>query len=213
MSTFYRTLPLLLLSTLLGLYNVHATCGTMELGWGTQADTDDNSGNPRTVLGFGSKGPFDAAGKPILSVIATNAGFDESFYAFTAFLCGQANPDSYPQTTFGPVISSSSDQCLTISELGVANATVSLAPCVNPVTEIPDATQTFEWIGTDYITYGFVFLGNLTGTPLPPSARTDYTPSIVATDSGSYLRLDYTPDQLPPSTGLETGMVLALSDD
>jgi hypothetical protein len=71
-----------------------------ELGWGTQAEADDNGGNPRTVLGFSSSGPFDAAGNPILSVIATNAGFNVDFYEFSAFICGQDNTE---QTTFGYV--------------------------------------------------------------------------------------------------------------
>ncbi|KAJ7621746.1 hypothetical protein DFH06DRAFT_1143485 [Mycena polygramma] len=201
-----------------------ASCGDnggAELGWGTQADADSNGSNPRTVLGFSSKGPFDAAGNPILGVIATNAGFDSSYYAFSAFICGQANPDSYPQTTWGrsPVISASSPssdtRCLTVSPLGAANATVSLLPCINDISTPPPANQTFEWIGTDFITYGFAFLGTTSGLPVDPSASTDYVPSIVNTTDGTaaYLRLDYVPDGLPASTGKETGLILELSDD
>jgi hypothetical protein len=69
-----------------------------ELGWGTQADADANGANVRTALGFSSSGPFDAAGNPILSVIATNAGFDEDFYAYNAFIC---NPFTNDPTSFG----------------------------------------------------------------------------------------------------------------
>ncbi|KAJ7700688.1 hypothetical protein B0H17DRAFT_1128553 [Mycena rosella] len=215
----------LLLSALLGVSAVNAFCGDnggAELGFGTQADTDSNGGNPSTVLGFSASGPFDAAGNPILSVIATNAGFDSSFYAFAAFLCGQANPDSYPQTTFGPVINEDSIStqtntplCLTASALGEANITVALLPCINDISVNPVPTQTFQWIGTDFITYGFEFIGNQSGTPLDPSTPTDYIPSLVSVTNGTgaYLRLDYVPGGLPPSTGRETGMVLALSDD
>ncbi|KAJ6466036.1 hypothetical protein C8R47DRAFT_1154225, partial [Mycena vitilis] len=201
-----------------------ASCGDnggAELGWGTQEDADSNGSNPRTVLGFSSKGPFDAAGNPILSVIATNAGFDSSYYAFSAFICGQANPDSYPQTTYGPIISegsiatqSSVPQCLTVSPLGAANATVALLPCISDISAAPPANQTFEWIGTDFITYGFAFLGTTSGLPIDPSASTDYVPSIVNTTDGTaaYLRLDYVPGGLPASTGKETGLILELSD-
>ncbi|KAJ6584398.1 hypothetical protein B0H19DRAFT_1249373 [Mycena capillaripes] len=211
-----------LLISALFIVSAHAFCGDnggAELGWGTQADADANGANPRTVLGFNPAGPLDAAGSPILSVIATNAGFDASFYAFAAFLCGQANPDSYPQTTFGPVISATSTnsdvRCLTVSAIGEANATVSLQPCVNDISTPPVPTQTFEWIGTAFITYGFAFLGNASGLPLAPNVSTDYTPSLVpdASTVGAYLRLDYTPGALPPSTGLETGLILELSDD
>ncbi|KAJ6555678.1 hypothetical protein DFH09DRAFT_1365690 [Mycena vulgaris] len=222
MSPIRRTL---FLSSLLGISAVNASCGDnggAELGWGTQADTDSNGANPRTVLGFSSTGPFDAAGNSILSVIATNAGFEESFYAFNAFICGQASPNAYPQTTFGPVINSDSISthtsiplCLTASALGEANATIALLPCVNDISAIPVPTQKFQWIGTDFITYGFEFIGNQSGTPLDPSMPTDYTPSLVPETNGTaaYIRLDYAPGGLPPSTGLETGMVLALSDE
>ncbi|KAJ7140721.1 hypothetical protein C8R44DRAFT_866418 [Mycena epipterygia] len=215
----------LLLSALLGISTVTASCGDnggAELGWGTQSDTDANGGNPRTVLGFSSSGPFDTAGNPILSVIATNAGFNEDFYAYSAFICGQANPDSYPQTTFGPVINqvsisthTSIPLCLTASALLGSNITVALLPCVNDISVTSVPAQTFEWIGTDFITYGFAFVGNQTAeAPLDPTKPTDYVPSLVGgVNVGSYLSFDFVPEGLPASTGLETGLVLALSDD
>lgn len=90
----------------------------------------------------------------------------------------------------------------------------------------------FQWIGTDYITYvdassfyfsgsvyithsyGFEFIGNQS-VPVDPSSSTDYIPTLVpATNTtGPYVRLDYAPGGLPASTGLETGMILDLSDD
>ncbi|KAJ6506313.1 hypothetical protein C8R47DRAFT_1315791 [Mycena vitilis] len=193
--------------------------GGAELGWGSQADADTNGANVRTVLGFSSSGPFDAAGNPILSVIATNAGYSSSYYAFSAFLCGQSNSQSYPQTTYGPVLSASSTtndaQCLTVSPLGAANATISLLPCISAISSLPPSNQTFQWIGTDYVTYGFAFLGTTEGLPLDPSAATDYVPSIVdATETTpAYVRLDYVKGGLPASTGKETGLILELSDD
>ncbi|KAJ7039650.1 hypothetical protein C8F04DRAFT_1178770 [Mycena alexandri] len=206
-------LSIFLISSLLSLSGVNAWCGDnggAVIGWGTQAETDQRG--PNAFLGFNSSGPFDAAGNPILTVVS-NAQQHE----FAAFICGQANPDSYPQTTFGPVISLTGDPslCFTVSELEAANATVSLLPCVTAIQSDPYLTQMFQWIGTAYITYGFVFLGNQTGLPLDPSVATDYTPSLVpATNTtAAYLRLDYTPGGLPPSTGLETGLVLILSDD
>ncbi|KAJ7749287.1 hypothetical protein DFH07DRAFT_1062377 [Mycena maculata] len=197
--------------------SVNAFCGDnggVELGWGTQAAADANGENPSTVLGFSSSGPFDAAGNPILSVIATNAGFGSSYYAFEAFICGQYNPDSYPQTSFGAVITTaSSEACLTVSALESANATISLQPCVNDISSNPVPTQMFQWVGTNYITYGFAFIGNQS-VPVKYVA-TDYVPTLVdATDTtAAYIRLDYAPGGLPPSTGLETGLILELSDD
>jgi hypothetical protein len=194
-------------------------------------------------------------------VIATNAGFDESFYAFNAFICGQVNTngDSYPQTTFGcvlyvptpqctdptmlsdlsPVINTdsistqtSTPLCLTASALGEANITIALLPCVyvplfrhsieanssphrKDISENPVPTQTFQWVGTAFITYGLEFLGNQTGLPIDPTTPTDYVPSLVPATPviGAYVRLDYSPGGLPPSTGLETGMILELSDE
>ncbi|KAJ6577452.1 hypothetical protein B0H19DRAFT_1062071 [Mycena capillaripes] len=166
-----------------------------------------------SVFGFNSSGPFDAAGNPILSLIAQGSN-----YAFEAWICGQVSPNAYPQTTFGPVISATLNPgaafCLTISELEVANATISLQPCVNEINANPVPTQMFQWIGTAFITYGFAFLGNQS-VPVDPSATTDYTPSLApATNTtAAYLRLDYTPGGLPASTGFETGMILDLSDD
>ncbi|KAJ7476717.1 hypothetical protein FB451DRAFT_246715 [Mycena latifolia] len=215
----------LFLSTLIGASAVSAWCGDnggAELGWGTQADSDGNGANPRTVLGFNASGPFDAVGNPVLSVIATNAGWDSSYYAFSAWICGQASPDAYPQTTFGPIVNADSIStqtsiplCLTASALGESNITIALLPCVNDISTNPVPTQTFQWIGTAYITYGWAFLGNQSGTPLDPSIPTDYVPSLVpaTNDTAAYLRLDYVPGGLPPSTGLETGLVLELSDD
>ncbi|KAJ7510474.1 hypothetical protein B0H11DRAFT_2216266 [Mycena galericulata] len=210
----------ILFTALFGL-SVNAQCGDnggAELGWGSQAEADANGANVRTALGFNSKGPFDAAGNPILSVISINSGYDSSFYAFSAFICGQYSPDNYPQTTYGPVISAAETsiaQCLTVSELEAANATISLQPCVNDISANPVATQMFEWIGTNYVTYGFAFIGAQSPLPINPSNSTDYTPSIVGSlnKTGGYVRLDYTPGGLPPSTGLETGLILELSDD
>ncbi|KAJ7661303.1 hypothetical protein DFH06DRAFT_1325618 [Mycena polygramma] len=82
--------------------------------------------------------------------------------------------------------------CLTVSQLGAANATISLLPCINSISSPPPANQTFQWIGTDFITHGFAFLGTTEGLPLDPSVATDYVPSIVnATDTTpAYVRLD-----------------------
>ncbi|KAJ7661345.1 hypothetical protein DFH06DRAFT_1129455 [Mycena polygramma] len=193
--------------------------GSAELGWGSQVDADANGANVRTVLGFNSPGPFDAAGNPILSVIATNAGFSSSYYAFYAWICGQSTTQSYPQTTYGPVLSTSlttnDAYCLTVSPLGAANATITLLPCINFISSPSPANQTFQWIGTDFITYGFAFLGTTDGLPLDPSVATDYVPSIVnATDTTpAYVRLNYVKGGLPASTGRETGLILELSDD
>ncbi|KAF7356325.1 hypothetical protein MVEN_00964800 [Mycena venus] len=207
MSSFCRTL---FISALLGLSAVNAWCGDnggAGLAWGSQAEADKIGFN--TILGFKSSGPFDTAGNPILTVVSS---FD---WSLAAFICGQKNPDSYPQTTFGPVLTISGPTlCLTISELEAANATISLQPCVNDITANPVPTQMFQWIGTDYITYGFEFIGNQS-VPVDPSSSTDYVPTLVpATNiTGAYVRLDYLPDGLPASTGLETGMILNLSDD
>ncbi|KAJ7183211.1 hypothetical protein C8R46DRAFT_1066273 [Mycena filopes] len=208
MPSIHRTL---FVSSLVGLSFVNARME--QLGWGTQAGTDQSG--PQAFLGFNSSGPFDAAGNPILSVVS-HASDDPD--ALSAWICGQANPDSYPQTTFGPLVSDLRGNvtfCLTVSELEAANATVSLLPCVSDISANPVPSQTFEWIGTDYVTYGFAFLGNQTGLPISPSAATDYTPSLVGASNttAAYLRLDYTPGGLPPSTGKETGLILLLSDD
>ncbi|KAJ7746351.1 hypothetical protein B0H16DRAFT_1889168 [Mycena metata] len=206
-------LSIFLISSLLGLSGVNAFCGDnggATIGWGSQAQSDQSG--PSAWLGFNSNGPFNAAGNPILTVVGSPPE-----HQFAAFICGQANPDSYPQTTFGPVVSLTADPsaCWTVSALEAANATISLLPCLTDVESNPYPTQMFEWIGTAYITYGFVFLGNQTGLPLDPSVPTDYTPSLVpATNTtAAYVRLDYTPGGLPPSTGLETGLILSLSDD
>ncbi|KAJ7140720.1 hypothetical protein C8R44DRAFT_974516, partial [Mycena epipterygia] len=217
MSSMRRTL---LVSALLGISAVNAFCGDnggAELGWGTQADADGNGANPRTVLGFSSSGPFDAAGNPILSVIATNAGFNSDFYAFNAFICGQDNPDGVPQTTFGPVINANGKgtPCLTASALTGSNITVALLPCVNDISANPVPTQTFEWISTHFITYGFAFVGDQSAeAPLDPTKPTDYVPSLVPPNVavGSFVSFDFVPGGLPPSTGQETGLILELSD-
>ncbi|KAJ7868850.1 hypothetical protein B0H13DRAFT_1055482 [Mycena leptocephala] len=207
MSSICRTL---LISALLGLSAVNAWCGDnggAGLAWGSQAGADRSGFS--TILGFDSTGPFDAAGNPILTVVSN---FD---WSLSAFLCGQASPDAYPQTTFGPVLKfSGTTLCLTVSELEAANATISLQPCVNDVSANPVPTQMFQWIGTDYITYGFEFIGNQS-VPVDPSSSTNYIPTLVpATNTtGPYVRLDYAPGGLPASTGLETGMILDLSDD
>jgi hypothetical protein len=51
--------------------------------------------------------------------------------------------------------------------------------------------------------------------PIDPTTPTDYVPSLVPATPviGAYVRLDYSPGGLPPSTGLETGMILELSDE
>ncbi|KAJ7760736.1 hypothetical protein DFH07DRAFT_1060041 [Mycena maculata] len=103
--------------------------------------------------------------------------------------------------------------CLTVSALESANATISVQPCINDVSFNPDPTQMFQWVGTAYITYGFAFIGNQS-VPVGPSSATDYVPSLVnaMSTTAAYIRLDYSPGRLPASTGLETGMVLALSE-
>ncbi|KAJ7616308.1 hypothetical protein DFH06DRAFT_1307096, partial [Mycena polygramma] len=146
--------------------------GGAELGWCTQADADSHG--PRAVLDFSSQVALHAAGVPILSVITTNTN-----YAFSAYICGQANPDSYPQTTYGCpgqicIVARVCVERGTMPHrlpLGGANATVSLRvlPCINDISTPPLANQTFEWIGTDFITYGFAFLGTTSGLPLDPS--------------------------------------------
>lgn len=84
----------------------------------------------------------------------------------------------------------------------------------NDIRANPVPSQSFQWVGTDYITYGFAFLGNQSA-PVDPSVATDYIPTLVpATNAtAAYLRLDYSPGGLPASTGLETGLILDLSDD
>ncbi|KAJ7143465.1 hypothetical protein C8R46DRAFT_1232950 [Mycena filopes] len=214
MPSIHRTL---FISALVGLSVVYAECGdnggAVTIGMGHTSGNGPDS--PQFCLGFNSSGPFDAAGNPILSVVTSD---DPD--ALAAWLCGQANPDWYPQTTFGFIISEylggrDETWCLTVSELEAANATVSLLPCVSDIFANPVPSQTFEWIGTNYITYGFAFLGNQSGLPLSPSVATDYTPSLVAASNttAAYLRLNYTPGGLPPSTGQETGLILLLSDD
>ncbi|KAJ7841370.1 hypothetical protein B0H14DRAFT_3869218 [Mycena olivaceomarginata] len=203
----------LIVFALLGLSAVNASCGDnggAQLGWGSQAQADKSG--PAAIFGFNSSGPFDAAGNPILSVVQTQD------WDFEAWICGQVSPNAYPQTTYGPVIAATlqpaAAQCLTVSELGAANATVSLQPCVNDIRANPVPSQSFQWVGTDYITYGFAFLGNQSA-PVDPSVATDYIPTLVpATNAtAAYLRLDYSPGGLPASTGLETGLILDLSDD
>ncbi|KAJ7686954.1 hypothetical protein B0H17DRAFT_1071037 [Mycena rosella] len=187
-----------------------------KLGWGTPADADSNDDHPRTVLGFSTSGPFDAAGNALLSVIALNAGFDPGFFAFSAFICGQTNSDTFLQTTFGPVISATTDSpfCLTASALGEQNITIALLPCVNNISVDPVPTQMFQWVSTVFDTYALEFLGNQSGLPLDPSTPTDYVPSLVpaTVGIGAHVRLDYSPGGLPPSTGHETEMVLDLVD-
>ncbi|KAJ7163941.1 hypothetical protein C8R43DRAFT_946756 [Mycena crocata] len=221
-----------LIGALLSLSSVHARCGDngvpnlsatpQELGWGAQADTDSNGGDPRTVLGFSSSGPFDAAGTTVVGVIATDAGWDPSYYAFSAFLYGQSNPQLVPADNIW--VLGWLDQYVLLVDDAQTGYQRDVERCPVPHDfraqgsqrhRFAGALSTFEWIGTEYITYSFVFLSNQSGTPLDPGASTDYTSTIVAATntSAAYLRLDYTPGGLPPSTGLETGLVLALSDD
>ncbi|KAJ7140718.1 hypothetical protein C8R44DRAFT_866415 [Mycena epipterygia] len=207
-----------------------------ELGWGTQADADGNGANVRTVLGFSASGPFDGVENPILSVIATNAGFDSDFYAFAAFIYGQANPNDAPQITFDPVINADSISthtsiplcltasaltgsninvngkgalCLTASALTGSNITVALLPCVNYISASPVPTQIFEWISTDFVTYGFAFVGDESAeNPLDSTKPTDY----VRVQVGAYLSFDFVPGRPPPSMGHEPGLILELAD-
>ncbi|KAJ6506733.1 hypothetical protein C8R45DRAFT_922907 [Mycena sanguinolenta] len=188
------------------IFDVNAwTCGNnggTELGWGTPAAQNANDGHPPTVLGFSSTGPFDAAGNPILTVIATDAGFDSSFFEFNAQICGQDNSGS-GQTNFGAILSTNNDLpslCLTASGLEVSDITLSLLPCVNDIGVPPVATQSFEWKDGQIVEYELVFLGTTTGLPLKFDANTDYTPSLVpATNmAASYIRLDYTPGAFAP---------------
>ncbi|KAF7353432.1 hypothetical protein MSAN_01532400 [Mycena sanguinolenta] len=143
----------LLISTLLGISVASAQfCGDnggAELGWGTQAGADANEANVPTVLGFNSNGPFDSDGNPILTVIATNAGFDASFYAFRAWICdsGSGRP------SYGAIIPADGLLCLTASALETSNITFSMQPCVNDISTPPVATQTFEWNENGFITY------------------------------------------------------------
>ncbi|KAJ7614827.1 hypothetical protein FB45DRAFT_1108985 [Roridomyces roridus] len=208
----------LILSTLFLVVN--ADCGDNGgalLAWGSQESADASGTNPSIILGFNNAGPFDAAGNPILSIIAVDAGYSSDYYAFNGWTCGQANPNSYPQTTYGPLICTSSlygdvQTCLTISALNATNATISLQTCVD-ISTPPVPTQTFEWIGTNYITYGWAFLGAQGPLPLSPSISTDYVPSIVGSGVGAYVSMDYVPGGLPPSTGKEIELILELSDE
>ncbi|KAF7333279.1 hypothetical protein MSAN_02422400 [Mycena sanguinolenta] len=211
-----------LISTLLGISCVNAgQCGDnggVELGWGTMAAADANGENVNTALGFKSTGPFDAEGNPILTVIATNAGFDSSFYLFNAWICGQ-DTVGFQQTNYGAMLGEAGAEtslCLTASAIETSNITLSMQPCVNDISTPPVPTQMFEWNENgDFITYYLVFLGNTTGLPLKETANTDYTPSLVpATNTtGAYIRLDYTPGANAPLTGDVNGIVLELSDD
>ncbi|KAJ7838604.1 hypothetical protein B0H14DRAFT_2588447 [Mycena olivaceomarginata] len=94
-------------------------------GRGTQAEADHGVG---THLGFSSGGPFDAAKNPILRVIPN------FYHSLEVFKCGQVNSESYRQTTFGPVLSTTTDffepLCPTASARGVPDITLSLLPCV-----------------------------------------------------------------------------------
>ncbi|KAJ7140719.1 hypothetical protein C8R44DRAFT_866416 [Mycena epipterygia] len=221
MPWIYRAL---LVFALLGIYAVNADCGDnggAVLGWGTQAAADVKL---MTELGFSSSGPFDVAGNPLLSVISTNGG--TGHLMFSAFICGQVNPDGAPQSTFGPVVSEDSMDsqtpfCLTASALTGSNITVALLPCVyaphtppNDISVDPVPTQTFEWITTHFVTYGFAFVGDQSAeAPLDPTKPIDYVPSLVGgVQLGSYVSFDFVPGGLPASTGRETGLILGLED-
>ncbi|KAJ7726723.1 hypothetical protein B0H14DRAFT_3899738 [Mycena olivaceomarginata] len=98
MAPLHRTI-LVIISGLLGLSVVHTECGDnggAGLAWGSQVGADKDGFS--TILGSNSTGPFDSAGNPILTVVR--------FFGHQSrgVLCGQKNPDSYPQTTFGPVL-------------------------------------------------------------------------------------------------------------
>ncbi|KAJ7051186.1 hypothetical protein C8F01DRAFT_1377117 [Mycena amicta] len=202
------TMSLLATILLLSLSGVHAWCGDnggAALGWGSQEQADQSGFH--TVLGFDPSGPLDAEGNPILGVVSHGASYD-----WAAYLCGQASPDAYPQTTFGPLLyESNRTLCLTASGLESENITLSLQPCL---TFPPYPTQQFQWVGTAFITYGFAFLGNATTLPVDPTSPTDYIPSLSnGTAVGSYLSFNYSLAGLPASTGHETGLILDLSDD
>ncbi|KAJ7702810.1 hypothetical protein B0H17DRAFT_1194674 [Mycena rosella] len=85
--------------------------------------------------------------------------------------------------------------CLTASALGEKSLAIALLPCVNDISGDPVPTQTFQWVSTDFITYGFEFLGNQSGLPLQASTPTDYVPSLVPATAGigAHLRLDFAP--------------------
>ncbi|KAJ7140712.1 hypothetical protein C8R44DRAFT_237017 [Mycena epipterygia] len=218
---------IILLSALLGISVVNAECsdnGGGELGWGTQAAADGNDDHVQTVLGFSSSGPFNAAGNPILSVVATNAGFNPDFFPFAAFICGENNPDGAPRSTFGPVINQDSIDspgsgqtplCLTASALTGSNITLALLPCVNDISTNPVPTQTFEWVTTEFDTFAFNFIGDQSAeAPLDPTKPTDYVPSLVPPNVavGSFVSIEFVPEGLPPLTGHETGLILELVD-
>ncbi|KAJ6506725.1 hypothetical protein C8R45DRAFT_970369 [Mycena sanguinolenta] len=186
--------------------------GGAELGWETPVDAI------HTVLGFNSTGgPVDAAGNPILAVIATNFfGFDPDFFQFDAWICGRETTDSgAAQSNFGGILSASDSLCLTASGLEMSNITLSLLPCINDLNDPPVATQSFEWIANEIVGYELIFLGTTAGLPLDPDANTDYTPSLVpATNTTpAYIRLDYTPGAYAPVTIYDTTIVMGLSDD
>ncbi|KAJ7808552.1 hypothetical protein B0H13DRAFT_1928447 [Mycena leptocephala] len=209
----------LLLSAFLCLSTANAfQCGDngrAELQWGAQA------GSGGTVLGFSPSGPFDAEGNPILSVIALNAGFNVDFFAFNAYICG-ASPDE--ETSFG----------LPPSPCRIAPPSASPPPhsraqtspyrsspaCTHPFLPLgihlhaPAPTQMFQWVTTEFVSYGWAFLGNQS-TPVDATAATNYPPALVpeVPAVGAFVRLAFVPGGLAPSTGTEPGLVLELSDE
>ncbi|KAF8216878.1 hypothetical protein K438DRAFT_1748030 [Mycena galopus ATCC 62051] len=136
------------------------------LAWGSQGGADKDGFS--TFLELNSTGPFDSAGNPILTVVHN---FSDANLA--AFLCGRKNPDSYPQTTFGPPVFTELGPplCLTVFRLGAKNVTISLSY--------------IDVIGTRYRTsiaynfkYGIEFISKQS-VLVDPSSSTDYIPTLV----------------------------------
>ncbi|KAJ7456068.1 hypothetical protein FB451DRAFT_1183855 [Mycena latifolia] len=189
MSSICRTV---FLAALLGVSSVTALSGCGDNGDSPPRNLDGalkrtaTRTGTGTVLGFSANGPLDGARNP-LSVIATDAGFDQAFYSMI-------NMASISTHTSIPL-------CLTASALEEPNITLSLQPWERHLRDSHPHT------GLPVDPDGLHHLRSRTlrepgGPPRPEHADGILVPA--AGGVGAYIQLDYVPRGLPPSTGLET---------
>ncbi|KAJ7062101.1 hypothetical protein C8F01DRAFT_1230572 [Mycena amicta] len=198
--------------------------GNVSLVWGSTTDTLTTA----IPVGF-STAPVDGAGHVLLATRTTIPA-----HAWNAIGChvsggggagggggnvGRAAPAAGggggggggPATTsvaFGAIADLDTNLCLTVSNMQAGlNMTISREACIQPLTNVPDVSQAWEWTTSPSSALTtLVFLGAT--TLVAAETPTNYVPSLVGTGIGAYVDLVFHQGAFLPS-GVNKGLLVS----
>ncbi|KAJ6471465.1 hypothetical protein C8R45DRAFT_1165237 [Mycena sanguinolenta] len=118
---------------------------------------------------------------------------------------------------FGAIADSASNLCLTANLADLNNMTIIQAPCIQPLTLVPDPSQAWQWV-TDESAHVVVankldqlaFIGTQASEVLAIGSTTNYVPTVVGTGAGSFVALELDAGAVNPAdTDTVSGLLIS----